>query len=169
MARETHICKTRVLRSEGLSPYYFTPVQDLLPADLPARIQFCRFILDQQNECPMFLNNILFTDEATFTRRGVFNFPNKHVWENENPHLVVERHIQHEFKVKLAWSGIIGNHFLGPYELPPNLSRDSYLHLLQNGLRDLLDNLPLNLRQNMYFMQDGAPAHFSRQVRNYLN
>ena len=67
------------------------------------------------------------------------------------------------------FSGTIGNHSLGPYKLPPNSNEDSYLDFLKNGLRDLLDNLTLNLRQNMHFMQDGAPAHFSRQVRNYLN
>lgn len=29
--------------------------------------------------------------------------------------------------------------------------------------------LPLNLKSDMYFMQDGAPTHFSLPVTNYLN
>ena len=68
----------RIFHGKGLYPYHLTPVQDLLPIDQPARVQFFRFILDQQNESPMFLNKILFTDKVTFTRRGVFNFRNKH-------------------------------------------------------------------------------------------
>ncbi|KAJ8942199.1 hypothetical protein NQ318_021086 [Aromia moschata] len=34
---------------------------------------------------------------------------------------------------------------------------------------DLFDDLPLNLRNQMYFMHDGAPPHFARVVREYLN
>ncbi|KAJ8949642.1 hypothetical protein NQ318_010058 [Aromia moschata] len=34
---------------------------------------------------------------------------------------------------------------------------------------DLFDDLPLNLRNQMYFMHDGAPPHFARIVREYLN
>ena len=32
----------------------------------------------------------------------------------------------------------------------------------------LLENIPLNVRREFWFMQDGAPAHFSIGVRNYL-
>ncbi|KAJ8945162.1 hypothetical protein NQ318_001627 [Aromia moschata] len=39
----------------------------------------------------------------------------------------------------------------------------------QNTLSDLFDDLPLNLRNQMYFMHDGAPPHFARIVREYLN
>ncbi|KAJ8958843.1 hypothetical protein NQ318_019606 [Aromia moschata] len=39
----------------------------------------------------------------------------------------------------------------------------------QNTLPDLFDDLPLNLRNQMYFMHDGAQPHFARIVREYLN
>ncbi|KAJ8943093.1 hypothetical protein NQ318_009167 [Aromia moschata] len=38
-----------------------------------------------------------------------------------------------------------------------------------NTLPDLFDDLPLNLRNQMYFMHDGAPPHFARIVSEYLN
>ncbi|KAJ8959825.1 hypothetical protein NQ318_011558 [Aromia moschata] len=38
-----------------------------------------------------------------------------------------------------------------------------------NTLPDLFDDLPLNLRNQMYFMHDGAPPHFARIVREYLH
>lgn len=33
----------------------------------------------------------------------------------------------------------------------------------------LLEDLPLRVRENIVFQQDGAPAHFSRRVREILN
>jgi hypothetical protein len=171
MALSTGVSKSSVLRifhREKLHPYHFTPVQNLLAADFPARLQFARFFQAQQNAEQIFLNKILFTDEATFTRRGVFNFRNKHTWDTENPFLVTERHFQHEFKINI-WCGIVGNYVLGPCELPPNLNGASYLNFLRYQMVDLFDDVSLNFRQNMYFMQDGAPAHFSLEVRNYLD
>ena len=171
MAAATGVSKSSILRifhQEKLYPYHFTPVQNLLEADLPARLQFARFCRAQQNRDPMFLNKVLFTDEATFTRRGVFNFRNKHAWDIENPHLVAERHFQHEFKINI-WCGIFDNYFFGPYELPPNLNGALYLNFLQTQLGEFLEDVPINLRQNMFFMQDGAPPHFFIPVRNYLN
>ncbi|KAJ8910642.1 hypothetical protein NQ315_012510 [Exocentrus adspersus] len=105
----------KVLHKERLHPYYFTPVQ------------FSNFCRIRHNEDPTFLDRILFTDEATFTRRGIFNYRNKHVWDTENPHAVTARHFQHKFKVNI-WCGIIDNYFLGPYELPPNLNGPFYLN-----------------------------------------
>ncbi|XP_023310007.1 uncharacterized protein LOC111691430 [Anoplophora glabripennis] len=101
---QSSIC--RILKKEMLHPYHYTPVQQLLPQDLPARLQFAQFVQNMQMENPDFLNRILFTDEATFTRRGVFNWKNNHLWDSENPHAVKEKHFQHEFKVNI-WCGLI--------------------------------------------------------------
>lgn len=58
---------------------------------------------------------------------------------------------------------------LGPYILPNYLRGDIYLTFLQNILPDFLENVSLVIRRNMWFQHDGAPAHNSQQVRNYLN
>ncbi|KAJ8935287.1 hypothetical protein NQ318_000360 [Aromia moschata] len=52
---------------------HYTPIQKLLPQDSPARLQFTQFLQNLQTENLDFLLTILFTDEAIFTRRGVFN------------------------------------------------------------------------------------------------
>lgn len=158
----------RTIQKENLYPYHFTPVQSLIPVDYPARLQFSRFLLNKHNDDPTFLKKILFTDEATFTRRGIFNWRNSHSWELENPHLPRVTHFQHEFSINV-WCGIIGNCFIGPHELPARLNGDMYLHFLENTLEELLDDVPLNLRHNYWFMQDGAPAHFQNVVRDHLN
>lgn len=158
----------RILHKEKLHPYHFTPVQNLLPQDLPARLRFAQFLHDKQNADRNFLDKILFTDEATFTRRGVFNRRNNHLWDSENPHAIRERHFQHEFKINI-WCGVISDFFIGPFELPPNLNGPLYLNFLEQNLNELLEDVPLDLRQNMWFLQDGATPHFFLPVREYLN
>lgn len=78
------------------------------------------------------------------------------------------RHFQWEFKFNI-WCGSFDGYLLRPCELPSLLNGDLYLNFLQIQLTDLLDDLPLNLRSNMYFMQEDALAHFTLPVRNYLN
>lgn len=167
----TGISKTTILKvihDENLYPYHFTPVQNLLPTDLPARLNFCNFLNQKQDLDPDFPKKILFTDEATFTRRGVFNWRNNHSWEQENPHAIRERHFQHEFSINI-WCGIVGNFIIGPYELPARLNGNEYLRFLENDLPGMLEDVPLLIRQNIWYMHDGAPAHYSIQVRNFLN
>ncbi|EZA58788.1 hypothetical protein X777_14957 [Ooceraea biroi] len=49
---------------------------------------------------------ILWTDEATFTRRGIFNSHNSHVWAHNNPHTTRQRNFQHEFRCNV-WMGML--------------------------------------------------------------
>lgn len=111
---------------------------------------------------------MMFTDEAQFTRDGVNNCHNEHRWSDENPHATVESNFQHRFSVNV-WCGMFNNQLLGPVVLEHRLTGARYLEFLENNLTDLLDDVPLDIRQNMYFQHDGAPAHFSRVVINHLN
>lgn len=159
----------RVLKDQLLYPYHKMPVQDLSQRDPEMRLDFCRFVNRQREGDLNFGNNILFTDEACFTRRGVTNFHNEHVYADENPHAIKVNHFQREFKINV-WAGIIGNFIVGPVRLPQRLTGEIYLRQhLQNTLPDLLDDLPLQLLRDMWFMHDGAPPHFSLDVRNHLN
>ncbi|KAJ8945097.1 hypothetical protein NQ318_005278 [Aromia moschata] len=67
---------------------------------------------------------------------------------HENPHAIRAKSFQREFSINV-WMGLIA-------------STASYLDFLQNTLPDLFDDLPLNLRNQMYFMHDGASKHFAR-------
>lgn len=46
---------------------------------------------------------------------------------------------------------------------------ENYVRFLREELGPFLENVPLIIRQNMYFLHDGAPAHFSRVARDRLN
>jgi len=48
------------------------------------------------------------------------------------------------------------------------LSAQTYRVFLAEKLPDMLEEIPLALRRNMWFQHDGAAAHFACQVREHL-
>jgi hypothetical protein len=76
----------RTLHEQGLHRYHLQRVQHLKPEDPPRRIAFCQWLLQKIDEEPNFLSIVLTRDEAGFTRDGVFNSHNTHIWSEENPH-----------------------------------------------------------------------------------
>lgn len=60
---------------------------------------------------------------------------------------------------------------VGPVFIEGTVDAESYLRMLQNVLPELLNGLrlPQNVRENIIFMHDGAPAHWSIDVRRYLD
>lgn len=156
-----------ILHEQLLYPYHVQRVQALRPQDPPARLHFCQWLLQRCGDDPHFISTILFTDEAGFHQDGIVNFHNNHVWAGENPHAVVEGRRQHRFSINV-WAGIIGDRLIGPHILPNRLTGARYLAFLVNDLSVLLDDVPYQQRLEMWFMHDGAPAHFLRNVREHL-
>lgn len=157
-----------ILRGDRMRAFHFQPVQGLHPGDNERRMEFCRWLLLAAEEEPRFLNQVLWTDEAIFTRRGVVNFHNLHTWSHENPRQVRPRSFQREFSINV-WCGLIGNQLIGPFILPPRLNAALFLEFLREELNVLLEDLPLQLRRDHWIQLDGAPPHFGRNVRNWLH
>ncbi|GBM44367.1 hypothetical protein AVEN_185669-1 [Araneus ventricosus] len=59
--------------------------------------------------------------------------------------------------------------YLLAYLLPKRLSGQCYLIFLERVLPELLQDVPIAIRNQMWLQHDGATAHFSIDVRNYLN
>lgn len=163
-----HMAVWRVLHEQHLYPYHLQRVQELLPGDYGFRIDYCRWLLERNDIQPEFHKRILFSDEATFSREGVFNNRNSHVWAEENPHARRIRGYQQRYSINV-WVGIVDQHVIGPFLFPERLNGEIYQHFLTNHLVDLLDDVPLNIRQQMWYQHDGAPCHFSQQVRTTLS
>jgi hypothetical protein len=171
LASATGVSKTtvlKVLHKNRFHPYHFTKVQGLEPNDYAPRVNFCRYLLNCDIEQYHFFKKILWTDEALFTRQGVFNFHNMHMWKVENPTAVREMSFQNRFSINV-WSAVIGDRFLGPHIFQGNLNGDLYLDFLQHDLPQLLDTIDPALRQEIIFQQDGAPPHFTNEVREWLH
>ncbi|KAJ4438679.1 hypothetical protein ANN_14626 [Periplaneta americana] len=140
----------------------------LSPADYPARVRFCQWFLQQCGVNPNFPALVLFTDEAQFTRDGITNFHNQHVWAYENPRATLLSHHQVRFSLNM-WAGIIGDRLVGPHVLVNRLTGQAYTNFLENTIPHVLEDTPLINRQHIHFLHDGAPAHFSRTARRYLD
>lgn len=68
----------------------------------------------------------------------------------------------------MLWGGIIGDHIIGPFELEGHVTGHSYLQMLQqNVIPSIIQHgfLP----SQVVFQHDGAPAHFTLDVRAYLD
>ncbi|KAL6417600.1 hypothetical protein ACFW04_012632 [Cataglyphis niger] len=140
----------RTLRQNGLHPYHFQRVQQLLPRDQEPRINFCVRFLAQCWRDDSFPDRILWTDEGTL----------------QNPRAIRQHALQYRWMINI-WAGIIANRIIGPYFLPPRLTGEVYTNFLEHQLPELLeDSSP---RKTTIFQHDGALAHFSRQARNILN
>ncbi|KAJ4447862.1 hypothetical protein ANN_09871 [Periplaneta americana] len=90
-----HTTVWRLLKEYQLYPYHLQHVQALSPADYPARVRFCQWFLQQCGVNPNIPALVLFTDEAQFTRDGITNFHNQHVWRMKTNvqlfHLITSR------------------------------------------------------------------------------
>ncbi|KAJ4437429.1 hypothetical protein ANN_17573 [Periplaneta americana] len=142
-----HTTVWRLLKEYQLYPYHLQRVQALSPADYPARVRFY---------------------EAQFTRDGITNFHSQHVWAYENPRATVPSHHQMRFSLNM-WAGIIGDRLVGPHVLVNRLTGQAYSNFLENTIPHVLEDTPLINRQHIHFLHEGAPAHFSRTARRYLD
>ena len=156
------------MHEQQLHPFHYRKVQALLPADYESRLNMCANIQNLHNTDENFLSKILVTDEAGFGHEGPINLHNLHYWNDENPHAIIERGFQDRFSLNV-WAGIVEDHLIGPHFLPNRLSGEMYLNFLRNHLPLLLEDVPLQVRNSMWLLQDGAPPHFSIEVREYLN
>ncbi|GFW34501.1 DUF4817 domain-containing protein [Trichonephila clavipes] len=137
----------RILDDSALHPFHYQYVQSLKECDFAPRQAFPQWYLQQRIANPFFEASVLFTDEASFSREGIFNTHNSHSWAAANPHVTRTRAAQDRFLVNV-WADILGDHLIGPYILPGNLTGPRYLIFLEQVLPKLLDRehtLPLRL------------------------
>lgn len=158
----------RILKKYHFHPYKVQLHQELLPSDYEARTNFCQLMESKLQTEPDFYSFILFTDESTFHNNGLVNGRNYHYYADVNPHVIAETHRQNRWSLNV-WGGIIGNRVIGPIFFNGTLTGQMFYDLLDNNLNELLDDLPLLIRRNMWLQLDGAPAHFSGMVRGLLN
>lgn len=158
-----HMTVWRVLHQRH-HPFHYQRTHDLLSTDYEARVNFCRWFLANSHEY------ILWTDEALFTRVGLFNVHNEHWWavRTVNPHKTKRDSFQTRFSWNV-WAGIVGGHLIGPHFIRGRLTGATYLEMLRNEVEEMLDDVPLNILRQCYWQLDGAPPHFEIHVRQYLN
>lgn len=159
---------SRVLSNHNYHPYKIQRHQELLETDFNRRVQFCMWVLDKVAENDNFFDRVLFSDECTFHNNGSFNRHNFHYYSDSNPYQIRIINNQHRWSVNV-WGGIMGSYVIGPYFFEENLNGTTFMDFLANEFPILLENIPLELRRTMWLQMDGAPPHFDRRVRQFLN
>ncbi|KAJ4432746.1 hypothetical protein ANN_21384 [Periplaneta americana] len=110
-------------------------------------------------------SRLVWSDEDTFKLNGTINRHNCVYWANENPHIFQEKAVN--FPGLTVWYALSSRGIIGPYFFEGTVTGEKYLQMLETTiprLNDLFDN-----ENGFYFQQDGAPAHFHVNVKNFLD
>lgn len=116
LARRTGVSKSsafRILHKRKYHPYHVSLHQHFQPGDNCKRLDFCNWILNQTDENRNFLNRIIWTDEAHFSRNAQVNIHNAHYWSHTNPHWLRDSKHQYVWSFNV-WAGIYNGAILGP-------------------------------------------------------
>lgn len=135
--------------------------------DRERRFEFCLWAQGNFLNAPNFLDNIIYTDEATFTTNGIQSSQNSRYWTTENPYHIVNCRRQYSQKINV-FCGISGHRIFGPFFFRENLNGDRFLTFLQGDFDNTLDDIPLLERNHSYLQLDGAPIHGTRPVVEWL-
>ena len=155
----------RVLKEEKMKPFKIHITYTLRLRDSLRRLQFCHWLAEQDDN---FLGNVIWTDECSFTNLGLFNRHNEHYWARENPHINYEARPQHRFGINI-WVGLWRDRVVGPFIFNETLNAERYLNFLNTNVLNYLEDVPLIQLRDIWWQQDGAPAHNERRVVNRLN
>ena len=153
----------RLLRDSGLKSYRTHLVQGLSEDDFDRRVQCCEELLQPKADDNEFFEKIIWTDEAQFKLNGSVNHHNTVYYASENPHVMVEKHVNSPGVIVCAEMSCKG--FVGPFFFPSTVTGESYTTLLETAFYPSVANWPdLN---EFWFQHDGAPAHYSKQARQW--
>lgn len=170
---ETNIPKStcrKIMRSNlGLYPYKVQIGQSLSEEQKKSRLKFCAEFLRHDFADDCFVKNILWSDEACFGVNGHVNRQNFRFWGKEKPAVAVEIS---KFSPKITVFAAVSSSFLlGPYffeenQLPTTVNGVRYLQMLENFLiPELKKRRKLTSTR---FQQDGATAHITKPVKEFL-
>lgn len=156
----------RILKKHRFHAYKIQRHQELLPGDYEDRQTFCEIMMEKSNTDPDFLSSVCFTDECTFTLNNEPNPQNVRYWAQENPRHFVTTRTQYPRKINV-FAGIFRNRLIGPFEVDGNLDATKYLSLLQNEIGPAVAEIADG--GEIWYQHDGCPAHYSAEVREYLD
>jgi hypothetical protein len=85
---------------------------------------------------------VIITDEALFTRDGILNIHDQHLWADQNPYGIPPSHHQQPFSIKI-WAVICGDNLFGLSILLKRLIGRNYKFSMENNMPDFLADVPL--------------------------
>jgi hypothetical protein len=157
----------RILKDQKFHPYKLRLHQQLEEEDFSARMEFAQEMLQMLEDDPTLLDSLVFSDEANFHLSGVVNRHNAVYWDASNPDFTATLPVNSP-KVTV-WCGIWSGGVFGPFFFDDNVTSASYLAMLSEWLMPQLRRNHLFVHGKLWYQQDGAPPHWGRAVREFLD
>ena len=152
----------------GMQGYRASLVQELKEDDPALWIEWAELWLEKVRQNPRFPDQVLWTDEAIFHLNGHVNRCNAITWPMTNPH--ISMHKPYQKKGIMVWAGVFKDQLIGPYFFTRGtVTGEKYLYMLKEVVWPIFKVLFEDDVPHMYYQQDGAPAHYLRGVRDWLN
>lgn len=149
----------------SLKPYKAKFVQQIYEEDMQDRVEMCQTLIPMLEDKTI-QDNMFFSDESTFYLNGFVSKHNIRYWCETNPHATVET-VMNSPKVNV-WCALSKNQLIGPFFFDEDtINGESYLAMLQSFFVPEVKRL--KKVRSIIFQQDGAPPHFSRDVRQFLS
>ena len=164
LSLELGICQKSVvnlLRKNGFRPYKPRLVHALYDGDADRRLQYAEGFLILLRHDESLLDRIWWSDEATFKLNGHINKHNCVYWATDNPHMTIEQEVN--LPGVTVWAAISSRGIIGPFFFDHAVNGSNYLDMLKEQFHPLVQD------QQIYFQQDGAPAHYATRVREWLD
>ena len=144
-------------------PYTPRLVHELNDDDPDRRLEACEIFQHMFEDDPTSVDRIMWSDEAVFKLNGQINKHNCVYWNSENLHHNLQKSVN--LPGISVWCAISSRGIIGPYFFDTTVTGDSYLSMLQSWFWPQV----AEQADEIYFQQDGAPPHYSRQVRRWLD
>lgn len=165
----TELSQSTVLRrikcDIGMHSYKIQIHQELSEDDFDRRVEMAQIMLPILQD-PGNKGIIFFSDEATFYLSGRVHKQNCRIWGYEKP-IEVHQEPLHSPKINV-WCAMSSRCIIGPYFFEDeNVNGKNYLKMLKEYFRPIIGRK--HIHNKILFQQDGAPAHYSTEVREWLN
>jgi hypothetical protein len=147
----------------GLYPYRLILEQALSEYDKIVRIESCNLLLQLLADG----KSVIFSDEATFRTDGYVNRWDCRIWDYKRPDDFLAKTSQ-SAKSVTVFGAISRDHLFGPYFIPSTVTGDSYRAILSEMfIPDVISRL--GSLHNVWFQQDGAPAHTGNITKEFIS
>jgi len=130
-------------------------------------MQFCEWFQQMVNEAEDFVTKIVWSDEVQFKLNGSVNRHNCNCvyWVPENLHVRVGKVVN--LPGVNVWCGLSAKGLIGPFFCEGTVTGEAYLEMLRSSILPAVRALYEN--SELFYQQDGAPPHYHRDVRSFLD
>ncbi|XP_015593606.1 E3 SUMO-protein ligase PIAS2 isoform X3 [Cephus cinctus] len=151
----------RILKNRQSQPQRTQLHQESDKEDTIRNCKFCKWLIDKDRSEKDFIRQILWTDQTTFTNEAIVQHRNNH-GNAEGSSTTQETQAEAVWSINV-WAGIVGDRIIGPQFIEEQVdSSEASYRFLNVAVNELLEDLPLNVRQEIWFHHNCSGQDCSR-------